>query len=187
MSRTTWSPDAEVRGGLTGDAHAAHEICKHYVRLLALGQYGDACLHPYLSIPTLDEALREWFGGGMELIKNKERLRKATAYPFFRSMIKWFCRILGGLGFVCGFLLYLLDFLTRQGSLGLGLLILFSVPALCFFLHAMLSMFCDVADAALMGIGREPRGRVPKIKKEQPDHQNGGRNRGRRRGLRSNS
>jgi hypothetical protein len=187
LSRTTWSPDAEVRGGLTGDAHAAHEICKHYVRLLALGQYGDACLHPYLSIPTLDEALREWFGGGMELIKNKERLRKATAYPFFRLIIKWFCIVLGAVGGFYGFYLCLLAFLKRYGSLEWGILILFSMPALSFFLYAMLSMFCDIADAALMGMGREPRGRGPKIKREHPDHQNDGRNRGRRRAPRSNS
>ena len=140
------------------------------------------------SLPSpLDEVLRVWFVCGMELIKNKERLRKATAYPFFRAIIKWFCRILGGLGFACGFLLCLLDFLRRQGSLELGLLILISVPALCFFLHTILSMFCDIADAALMGMGRESRGRGQKIKKEQPDHRKDERNRGRRRGPRSNS
>ena len=133
----------------------------------------------------LDEVLSLWFVWGMELIKNKERLRKATAYPFFRSMIKWFFRILGGLGFACGFLLCLLDFLTRQGSLGVGLLILLSVPALCFFLHTILSMFCDIADAALMRMGRESRARGQKIKKEQPDHRKDGRNRGRRPGPRS--
>ena len=117
----------------------------------------------------------------MELIKNKERLRKATAYPFFRSILKWACRVVGAIGVCYGVYLVMLG---PYGSLFLGSFIMLSVPALSFLVYAVLSIYCDIADAALKGTGGGPRGRNPKFKKDQPGRQNGGRNRGRRRGPR---
>ena len=118
----------------------------------------------------------------MELIKNKERLRKATAYPFFRSIIKWACIVLGGIGTIYTFWPMMVFFGT--GKIVMGALIISLPPALSLFIYAVLSMYCDIADAALMGIGGGPRGRNPKFKKDQSARQNGGRNRGRRRGPR---
>ena len=118
----------------------------------------------------------------MELIKNKERLRKATAYPFFRSIIKWACIVLGVLATFYAFWAMMVFFGT--GEIMMGVLTISLPPALSFLIYAVLSMYCDIADAALMGIGGGPRGRNPKFKKDQPGRQNGGRNRGRRRSPR---
>lgn len=93
----------------------------------------------------------------MELIKNKERLREVTAYPIFRLMIKWFCRVIGALGASYGFYLIVLG---PYGSFFWGGLTLFSVPALCFLVNALLSMFCDIADATLARTGRQSKGRA---------------------------
>ena len=118
----------------------------------------------------------------MELIKNKEKLRKATAYPFFRSIIKWACIVLGVLATFYAFWAMMVFFGT--GEIMMGVLTISLPPALSFLIYAVLSMYCDIADAALMGIGGGPRGRNPKFKKDQSGRQNGGRNRGRRRGPR---
>ena len=118
----------------------------------------------------------------MELIKNKEKLRKATAYPFFRSIIKWACIVLGGIGTVYAFWAMMVFFGT--GEIMMGALIISLPPALSLLVYAVLSMYCDIADAALLGMRGGPRGRNPKFKKDQSGRQNGGRNRGRRRGPR---
>ena len=118
----------------------------------------------------------------MELIKNKEKLRKVTAYPFFRSIIKWACIVLGVLATFYAFWAMMVFFST--GEIMMGALIISLPPALSFLVYAVLSIYCDIADAALKGTGGGPRGRNPKFKKDQPARQNGGRNRGRRRGPR---
>ena len=118
----------------------------------------------------------------MELIKNKERLRKATAYPFFRTIIKWACIVLGVLATFYAFWAMMVFFST--GEIMMGALIISLPPALSLLVYAVLSMYCDIADAALLGMRGGPSGRNPKFKKDQPGRQNGGRNRGRRRGPR---
>ena len=118
----------------------------------------------------------------MELIKNKERLRKATAYPFFRSIVKWACIVLGVLATFYAFWAMMVFFGT--GKIVMGALIISLPPALSLFIYAVLSMYSDIADAALKGTGGGARGRNPKFKKDQSARQNGGRNRGRRRGPR---
>jgi hypothetical protein len=90
--------------------------------------------------------------------------------------------ILGIAGTFFGLMVIILS-----GSFQVGVSIMIIVPATLLFFYTLLSIFCDIADAALMGIRRGPQRRNPKTKKEQSDHRSDGRNRGRRRGPRSNS